>query len=191
VEFEGDNEMRATCPVVFTLILFALAAPGLAGESRSAPLAAQLRQMLSDRGLTAVATSVPDQPDRFVAASLVPGLGLLVLSARSTAAPYIAADIARKQYDDAYSYLNGTAVADGKIFVQDSDADGLLARPSKKGALFDITYESVTRQVRFDGEPAAQHMTPAQYQADYAAVDAAYANMLSCLIAELGKSPTR
>jgi hypothetical protein len=181
--------MKAQIRVTLAVLLVAAvsAAPCLAQQSRSAALTAQLLDRLSERKLDTVAAVVPGQPDRFVAASQVPGLGLLVLSARSSASAYLADCIQRKQYKDAYSYLNGTSLADGKLFIQDAGADGLSARRKTDGGAFDITYQNVTTQVMFDGDPVGQHLTDAQYRASFEAIDAQYAKILLLLIDELKK----
>ena len=184
---ETEMKVHTSWSGAVLLLAAALSTPCLAQESRSAPLAAELRQALSERQIDVVAAVVPGQPDRFVAASLVPGLGLLVLSARSSAAAYLTDCVHRKQYKDAYSYLNGTALPEGKVFIHDAGADGLQARRAKEGAVFDITYQNVTKQVKFDGDAAAQRMSDGQYQAAFATMDAEYAKILTLLIGELKK----
>jgi hypothetical protein len=154
-------------------------------ESRSAKPAAELARFLSAQQRTVVAASVPDEPDRFVAASLIPGFGLLVISARTPAAAFLGDCVKRRAYDDAYSYLNGTALADGKFFVQDTGGNGLRVRQPGESAAFDVTYENVTKKLLFDGNAEGQHMTDAQYRAVVDAADARYAKLLTLLTAQL------
>jgi hypothetical protein len=180
-------KLRTSVTLLVVSVAATLATPCLAQQSRSAALAAQLRDLLSERKLDTVAAVVPGQSDRFVAVSQVPGLGLLVVSARSSAPAYLADCIHRKQYKDAYSYLNGTSLADGKLFIQDAGADGLRARRQTEGGAFDITYQNVTKQVMFDGDAVRQHLSDAQYQAAFEAIDAQYAKILLLLIDELKK----
>jgi len=168
--------------------LLAVAAPSPAQTTRSSNLASELRQVLSARGLTAAAATVPGEPDRFVAASLVPGLGLLVLSARSTSPAFLADCVKRRAYDETYSFLHGTARSDGKFFVEDAGADGLRASRSEGNAAFDITWENGTKQVKFDGDAAGQQMTAAQYASAFDAQDARYAKLLALLIQEVNRS---
>lgn len=174
--------------VVVTVSLFALAALSSGQTMQSAQLASELRQALSAGRLTAAAAAVPDEPDRFVAASLVPGLGLLVLSARSTSPAYLADCVKRRAFQEAYSILHGTALAEGKFFVEDAGADGLQASRSGEAVTFDITWENGTRQVKFDGNAAGQQMTAAQYASAFDEQEARYAKLLSVLIEEVNKS---
>jgi hypothetical protein len=167
--------------------LLALAAPSLGQGSRSAKLAAELRQALSEQKLDTVAAQVPDQPDRFVAASHVPGVGLLLISAQSSSAAFVADCVRRRAYKDAYSFLHGTSLPDGKFFVQDAGADGLWASRRDKDAAVDLTWENVTKRVLFDGDPGKQQMTEAEYLAAFEAQDARYAKLLAVLVDELKK----
>jgi hypothetical protein len=165
--------------------LLVLATPSFGQQSRSARPADELGRLLTAQQRTMVAASVPDEPDRFVAASLIPGFGLLVISARTPAGAFLADCVKRKAFEDAYSYLNGTALADGKFFVQDTGGDGLRVRQPGETAAFDVTYENVTRKVLFDGNAEGQHMTIAQYQAAVDGADARYAKLLTLLIGQL------
>jgi hypothetical protein len=169
------------------LVFCGLLPPGMASgqESRSAKPAVELSQLLSERKLSTVAAAVPGESNRFVAASLVPGFGLLVISARTPAAAFLADCIKREAYQDAYSYLNGTSLPEGKFFVQDTGANGLHVRPPGETSSFDVTYENVTKQLMFDGDAKEQHMTDAQYRAAADAADARYAKLLELLIAQL------
>jgi hypothetical protein len=165
--------------------LLALAAPSLGQESRSAKVAAELRQALSEQKLTMVAAQVPNQTDTFVAASYVPRVGLLLISARSSSPAFLADCVRRRAYKDAYSFLHGTSLPDGKFFVQDAGADGLRASRRDTDTTVDVTWQNVTKRVVFDGDPAKQRMTEAEYRAAFEAQDARYARLLTILVEEL------
>jgi hypothetical protein len=163
------------------------AAPLVAQESRSAPLAAELSRVLAARHLDNVAARDPDEDGRFVAALYAPGPALLVVSARYPVPAAYEVALAQKQYAKAYADLNTTSIADGKLFIQDLGADGLLPQPRESGT-FDIVYERVVKQTMFNGDWATQGLRKDDYDKYYRSTDARYARMLSLLLAELEKN---
>lgn len=172
---------RFMCLVV-TSVLSAIAAPVPAQASRSTALAAELSDLLAQRGLDAVAAVDPQGPDRFVAALLFPKVQLLVVSAKYPAPALAQQQIASKAYRDVYMGLQQAGATEGKIFFQDLGADGL------SDAAVDILYEDVVKQTVFDGDPEKHNMTKAAYQQKVADADASYSRLLSLLINEL-KAP--
>jgi hypothetical protein len=164
------------------LLMLSLAVPAVAQDSKSAALVKQLTSALDEAKLTSVAVKDPAQPDMFVAALYYPGSMLLVVSAKMTAAAAMAEKIAKKDFQDAYVDLQSASTPDTKVFVQDTGADGLKMK----------TFDSVdrgTKSVTFDGEwKKAKFASEQEYQKMFDDTDAAYAKMLTALMASLKKT---
>jgi len=156
-------------------------------QSKSAPLAAELVQLLEQRKVQNVAAKDPDQPGFFVAASYAPGLPLLVVSARSSAPDYVEYVLNQARYDEVYSSLNGASVSEGKLFVQDMGGNGLALKPENKDPL-DIAYRDVSKTTIFNGEWKKQGLSEQEYKEAFDTIDAKYARALSLLLARL-KAP--
>lgn len=172
---------RALRPAAVALVLAASALPAAAESPASAPLAKELVQEMSRQQLTAIAAKDPEQPDVYIAATYIPGVQLLAVSARSTAPAYLDQALAGKRYDEVYASLHGASLPDGKLFVQDMRADGVT--PDRvEGGSFDIVYEDTAKTVMFNGEWKKQHMSEADYRGEYGKVDARYARILSLLL---------
>jgi hypothetical protein len=150
----------------------------------SAQLVTELVKLLTDKGLNAYAVEDPARPEHFVAVLAYPGVQLLVASARSTSTDYLKWQIAHKQYAEAYSALNGSAVPATKVFFQDLGCDGLTA----DGAQVDVMYERAAHQVLFDGNGKSSGLSKAEYAKKRAAAEAQYSTMLSMLLESLRAS---
>lgn len=148
----------------------------------SSPAARELVKALTTAGLDAIATVDPTEPGTFVAALHVPGAQLLVVSARHPSDAAVAHRIAARQHRDVYLDLQGTPTPQRKFFVQDSGADGISDARKGSGGV-DILYEDGVTQTLFNGEPKAQKLSAAQYEAKLAAADSRYARHLTLLTA--------
>ena len=176
-------------PIVVSLAVM-MVTPGLAAEadSESAASAAELSALMGTRGTTVIAAADPVEPDRFIAAMIVPGVQLLVVPARYATPDLLRDEIRTHQYSVAYGALQQSSMPESRVFFQDLKADGLHLKP---GAAVDVMYERVVNQTMFDGNPAAHKLTDAAYAAKFKAADAAYSRMLTALIQELrGSAPT-
>ena len=170
---------------VVALAAVAFCAAPAAGQSpTSGPLAAELVRELEQRKLQNVAARDPERPGFFVAASHIPGVQLLVVSARSTAPAYVDYVLAESRYDEVYASLNGASAADGKLFVQDMGSNGLLPKPHNGGPV-DVAYRDVTKMAIFNGEWKKQGLSEQAYGETFEAIDAAYARALSLLLRQL------
>jgi hypothetical protein len=154
----------------------------------SADAARGLTRALEQRGMNAIATADPAEPGTFVAALYIPGGQLLVVSARHPSVDGVAHRIALRQHRDVYLDLQGTPTPEGKFFMQDADADGILSALPGTGSV-DILYEDGARRTLFNGEIQAQHLTPAEYDARLAAADARYARLLTLLTSAVYQIP--
>ena len=160
------------------------AAPVGAQPSKSAPLAAELVRQLEQRKLQVVAAKDPERPGFFVAASHIPGVQLLFVSARSAAPDYVDYVLGASRYDEVYASLNGASLPDGKVFVQDMGSNGLLPKPDNGGPA-DIVYRNVTTMTVFNGDWKKQKLNEREYGETFAAIDTSYARALSLLLQQL------
>ena len=93
--------------------------------------------------------------------------------------------LGKKEYRDVYMDLNGAAVANTKIFVQDGAADGLKPKNADNQAA--DTFEGAGKSLVCDGEAKKQKMSEQDYQKAFADADAAYAQMLTALLTQVRK----
>ena len=149
-----------------------------AQESESAPLAAQLAELMSGADLDAVAGKDSTDEDRFVAALSFPGQ-LLVVSARYEVPVYVEAKIADGQFRDVYIDLNAASIPGTKVLITDAGANGLLADDDSVDM-----FDAGAGILRFDGDWGAQGMREADYREVFSAADEQYARMLRVLIAQ-------
>ena len=152
----------------------------------SADAAYGLVSLLDRLGLDAIATVDPEQPGTFVAALYIPGGQLLVVHARHPSVDGIRQRLAARQYREVYLDLQGTPTREGKFFVQDARADGILSALPGSGDV-DVLYEDGQRQILFNGDMNGQGLTAAEYDAKLAAADARYARLLTLLTAAVGE----
>jgi hypothetical protein len=113
---------------------------------------------------------------------------------RSSAASHpsaagVAHRLDNRQYRDTYLDLQATPTPEGKFFVQDAGADGIAAEPSGGGV--DVLYEDGVRQTLFNGDPRAQKLTRAEYEAKAAAADARYARLVMLLLSALQQTDAK
>jgi hypothetical protein len=146
----------------------------------SADAARDLVRVLDQFRLDAIASVDPSEPGAFVAALYIPGSQLLVVRARHPSVEGVRQHLASHQYREVYLDLQGTPTQDGKFFVQDARADGILSALPGSGDV-DVLYEDGRRQTLFNGDLIAQHLTAAEYDAKLAAADSRYARMLTLL----------
>ena len=165
-----------------TAALFALiAAPAAAGpqESKSAPLAKQLAQLLDAAKLESIAAADPTT-GAFVAALYIPGTQLLVVSGQFEAPAIGTERISRKEYKDLYMDLHGAAKPGTRVFALDVSADGLVFKADETAA---DSWEQSNTTITFDGWKKAK-MKEEEYVKAYAQADEHYARILSLLVAQ-------
>jgi len=171
--------MKKSSMLVVVALLTAGSSPG-ARAFASADAAHGLVSLLDRFGLDAIATVDPEQPGTFVAALYIPGSQLLVVHARHPSMDGIRQRLAARQFREVYLDLQGTPTREGKFFVQDARADGILSALPGSGDV-DVLYEDGQRQILFNGDMIAQHLTAAKYDAKLASADSRYARMLTLL----------
>ena len=149
--------------VVVALAAMVAAGQVQAQESESAPLAAELADLLGTAQLDAIAAKDSADEDRFVAALSFPG-SLLVVSARYEVPLYVEQKIADGQYREVYIDLNAASIPQTKVLITDTGADGLSGGDDSADMV-----DTGSGPARYDGDADA---------------DAQYARMLRALIAE-------
>jgi hypothetical protein len=167
--------------VLFAAVL-AVPAAAAAQESKSADLVKQLAQLLDEKKLDAIAAADAATPDSFVAALYFPGTQLLAVSAKYSAPQLLTEKLAKKDYRDVYVDLSSASVAGSKVFVMDTFADGLMAKPRESAA---DSVERGTTTISFDGDFKKAKLSEADYAKSFDAADAAYVKILQALIAKL------
>jgi len=168
-------------PLLLATVLSVTVGVGLPAQTfLSADAARDLVYALDGSGLNAIAAADPGEPGRFVAALYIPRSQLLVVSARHPSVEGVAYRISMHQYREVYLDLQGSPTPEGKVFVQDAGADGILSALPGSGDV-DVLYEDGVRQTLFNGDIEAQHFTPAEYNAKLATADARYARLLKLL----------
>ena len=169
-------------PIFLLAIFVILGVPSEGGAQHllSPEAAPGLVQALDVAGLESIAAADPAEPGTFVAALHLQGGLMLVVSARHPSVDGLTQRIAARQYRDVYLDLQGTPTPQHKFFMQDSGADGISNARSEGGGV-DVLYEDGVTQTLFNGQPKAQKLTSAQYDARLAAADTRYARLLTLL----------
>lgn len=169
-----------------SVLAMSVAAPALAQESKSAPLAKQLTAALDAAKLEAIAAKDPTKPDVYIGALYFAGVQLLVVSAQYAVPQYLEEKLAKKDYREIYLDLNSASVPESKIFFEDLGADGLRAK-REENQRFD-TYEGSGKRVMFDSDWKKQKLSEDEYMKAFSAADDRYSQMLAALLAQLRKS---
>jgi hypothetical protein len=171
--------------LVAMVIVFGAAGTSSGQTSTSAPLAKELTALLDARQIDSIAAKDPSAPDQFIGALYFPNLQLLVVSARYSVPQLLNERLGKKEYRDVYIDLNSASVRGSKTFIEDLRGDGLLPT-REENQPFDM-YERDTRRISFDGDWKKQDLSEDAYMKAYAEADAAYAKLLTALIAEAKK----
>jgi hypothetical protein len=174
--------MARALAVLFAAVL-AVPAVTYAQDQKSADLAKQLAQLLDDKKMDSVAAADPKAPDTFAAALYFPGTQLLAVSAKYSAPQLLNDKLQKKDYHDIYVDLSSASIAGSKVFVMDTFADGLIAKP--KGDNPADSIERAAGTASFDGDFKKAKQTEAEYGKAFDEADAAYAHILQILINKL------
>ena len=163
-------------PAVVGLVTSLVVSVGSATAQESAPLAAQLSELMTSGQLEAVAGKDTVDDDRYVAALAFPGQ-LLVVSARYEVPVYIEEKLANGQFREVYLDLNQASIAGTKVLITDVGANGLLA----DDAGVDMV-DGGSGVLRLDG--GGPQLSSDAYRSAVADADQQYARMLRTLIAQ-------
>lgn len=157
-----------------------LAIPASAQESKSAPLAKQLAQLLEARKLDSIAAADPDSGG-FIAAIYVPGTQLLVVGGRFQSPDIGNYRISKSEFRELYMDLTGGSDPASRVFASDVSANGLVHKPS--GDTPADVWEHGTQKREFVGARKAK-LKDDEYTKAYSEADEQYARMLTLLVAQ-------
>ena len=165
------------------LALFICPVAARAQESKSPGVVKELVQMLDAKKMNSIAAVDPKTPGNFAAALYFPGTQLLVVSGPYAVPDRINDRLMRKEYDGAYADMSAAQVTDTRLFVMDTFADGLVARP--KGGTAADSVERGKAQLTFDGQWKKAKVSEMDYMKTFSDVDAEYARVVELLIDRL------
>ncbi len=174
----GISRALTVVSSVGLLLVLGWASPTAAQGSKSAAAAKELAAAMDAAKLEAIAAADPADPSTFVAALYFQGSQILVVSAKYAAPPLLVTKLKEKNYRDIYIDLNSASIAGSKIFVMDTNVDG-LAPKANDGA--SDSWEQGTKQITFDGDWKKAKLTEEEYMKAYSDADERYARILSLL----------
>jgi hypothetical protein len=178
----GEVPMRSSILSLFVLMV--VCGPAFAQGEATQTLAAEFTKQLSSRELTAFAAPLPDDPSRFVAALHIPGVQLLVMSARYQVPVLLRELIAKHDYRQVYLDLNAAAERSGRFFVEDLGGDGLGADRARDRP-FDITWRNAVERTLYNSNWKEQQFSEDEYRARFTKDAAEYGQMLRVLLGAL------
>ena len=171
--------MKTIIALAVALLILGVTAHAEKGALESPELVKQLVTAMSGKKLNAIAVRDPETPDKYVAATLFPGVQLLVISAAANPPAYIDAEMRSGRHDSVYAALHQGPAA-SKLFIQDMGADGIHALD---GGLTDIVWERETTQHVLNGDHKAAGKSEQEYAKLVQDLDARYARLLKLLAA--------
>jgi hypothetical protein len=159
-----------------------MAAPQSSNQTQA--LAKQLTDLMQAQKLDAVATRMGE--DHFAAVLFIPGVQMLVVSARYGAPPLLNEKIIGRQYRDVYLDLASASIPDSKLFIEDMQANGL--RPDRVGdSPFDVVTKGTTAAFSCDGDHKKKKISEDEYRRTYADFEGAYTKILTALLEQAKK----
>jgi hypothetical protein len=163
-------------------VLALLCCPAIARaqEAKSPALVKELAQLLDARKMASIAAADPKTPGAFAAALYFPGTQLLVVSGPYAVPDRITDRLAKKDFNGVYMDMSAAAVTPTRLFVMDTFADGLVARP--KGDTAADSVERGAAHFDFDGQWKKAKMPEPEYMKNFDDVDAEYARVVQVLI---------
>jgi hypothetical protein len=183
----ASGRLKATIRVAaLGMLSLAAAAPAMAQDAKSPDTVKELTQLLDQKKLDSIAAPDPQAPGTYVGALYFPGSQLLLVSAKYAAPPLLNDKIAKKDYREVYIDLSSASIAGSKLFVMDTNADGLNAKPGDDQP-FD-TVERGSLNIAFDGSWKKAKMSETEYMKAFSDIDAAYVHALQMLINQLKSS---
>jgi hypothetical protein len=153
-------------------------------ERKTESLAQEVTSLLTAQNRDYIAARL--EGDEFVAALFQPGTELLVVRAKYAAPALLFEKIVSKNYKEAYLDLYTASMPDSRIMIEDMKSDGLQSESNKNEAA-DMVTNGTQPAVHFDGEFRKRKMSEEEYLKAFSEAEAAYARMLTALVAELKK----
>lgn len=186
----GGREPRIASLIaaVTSLALLAVPSLGAAQEAATRDAVTSLVALMEQARLDAFATRDAGDGDGYLSVMHVKGVQLLVVRSRHPVPAALDARIAARDFQGAYADHNGSTIREGKLFVMDMGADGLVPRPAR-GQAFDIAYEDGARETRLDGDWRRQGLSEEAYRLRVADIEHRYSSILNALVAALRRLP--
>jgi hypothetical protein len=131
-----------------------------------------------------MATYDPTEDDRYVAAMLLPGIQLVIVSAEYPVRVLFREHMLRGRYQEAYQDLSSASVVDTRLTIEDIRADGLAPRPGKGQTAADVVIRGEEDAFRFDGQWRRNRMREAEYMEKFKETEAEYLRLMGLLIAQ-------
>lgn len=180
--------MHTSRIVVAGVVLAVAGAVTLAAhqEPASPALAKALVAELGQKKQDCVLAKDPADAGRYVAALHMPGLQLLVVSAKFADPAPMDFRIFSADCMGGYADLNAAATATDRVIIADLGADGLVATPKKNAPRDGITRDG--KELKLDGDAKvlkAAKMSAEDFQKTFGAADQVYSSYLKLLIARL------
>jgi hypothetical protein len=172
--------------LVLTVVLVVAGAP-LSAAGSSAELAGALVKLMEQQNIDTVAAAHPTEPGRFIAAMHIKGVQLLVITGRYSAPALMKENLLKRDYRQVYLDLNSAADKAGRLFITDSQANGLQVVPAKN-APFDISWRDMTSQILYNRDWKAQKLNEDAYRKRFAEDESEYVAMLDILKTALSGS---
>jgi hypothetical protein len=173
--------------MLLSLAFVSVPAAARAQDAKSPELAKQLAELLDAKKIDAFAAADAQNAGTYVALLYFPGTQLLVVSAKYSAPRMLDDLLQKKDYRGVYVELSSASITATKVFVMDTFADGLVAKPN--GGTASDSVERAGTQLTFDGEWKKAKQTEADYMKAFGECDHAYGQALQLLLAKL-KSTT-
>ena len=181
----GTLLMAAAATLMASPLRAADAKPSKSSASAAA-LAKQLDNAKSQpAGPRYIAAKDPNEPGRFVAAMLIPGASMMLVSAKYPSPALLNEKLLLGKFQDAYADLNSASEVASRIMFEDMRADGFPLAKSKD--LASDSYEAGGKRVVFDFDWKKQNLKQADYFSTLEQADAQYARLLDLLLAEAQK----
>ena len=166
--------------VVVALVAAPAAVSLRAQESKSAPLARQLTQLLDASKVETIGAADPSG-EGFVAALYIPGTQLLVVAGKFQSPDIGPYRIERKEYRELYMDLMSGALPGSRRVASDVRCDGFAFKPQHGTPPDSWEYENKTQA--FEGSRKAK-LSDELYAKAYQDADAQYARILALLLAQ-------
>jgi hypothetical protein len=192
----GLDLLRYALVVPALAVALPLAAQAPAPGTPSAvtgPKAKELAELLQAKKLETFAAADESKPNRYVAATLIPGVQLMAVAATYSRQSDITSNLYHKAYQNLYLDLKSGVYSAERFYIVDTMFDGLVMLPPKNAAMTDTAAINGTEHV-FDGDFIGSRIrnrkkVPAEaYSKAFADADAQYAHVLDVLITALKKS---
>lgn len=181
------------CMKMAGLVLLCTAGTAAAQASEdTAQVARQLADVLTPQaeGFNPryMAAADPSDPDRFVAAMLIPGIQLVVVSADYKVPVLLRERLLTGKYQDAYIDLSTATDAASRLTIEDIQADGLAFKPPKGVASGDLIVRDA-EELRLDGQWRKKRMKEEAYREAYDQARADYVRIVGLLLAQAKQQP--